>query len=145
MAEVFINSNDPISTKIFYRGQIVDADDDVEVNVYDITQDISISPLVNQANPIASLTAVKDETNLGSYSVFLPTSVTNRNKRLKVDWSYSVDGDEFQHTTFANVVTPYCNFAEAIEDLNIGTDPSDPNYKTYANLQSAELQSLTQS
>jgi hypothetical protein len=138
MAEVFIYSNDPINTKIFYRGQIVDADDEVEVNIYDITEDESVSPLVNQATPIASLTAVKDETNIGSYSAFLPTSATNRNKRLKVDWSYSVDGDEFQHTTFANVVTPYCNFAEAIEDLNIGTDPSDPNYKSYHELKMAE-------
>lgn len=138
MAEVFIHSNDPISTKIFFKGQIVDADDEVSVNVYDITQDLSVSPAVNPATPIATLTADKDETNIGSYSVFLPTTITNRNKRLQIDWSYYVDGLQFKHTTFSNVVTPYCNFAEAIEDLNIGTDPSDPNYKSYHELKMAE-------
>jgi hypothetical protein len=138
MAEVFIHSNDPINTKIFFKGQIVDADNTVSVNVYDITQDLSVSPAVNPATPIATLTATKDETNIGSYSVFLPTTVTNRNKRLQIDWSYYVEGSQFKHTTFSNVVTPYCNFAEAIEDLNIGTDPSDPNYKSYHELKMAE-------
>ena len=138
MAEVFIYSNDPINTKIFFRGQIVDADDEVTVNVYDITQDASVSPAVDPFEPIETLTATKDETNIGSYSVFLPTSITNRNKKLHIEWLYSIDGNEFKHTTFANVVTPYCNFAEAIEDLNIGTDPSDPNYKSYHELKMAE-------
>lgn len=138
MAEVFIYSNDPINTKIFFRGQIVDADDEVTVNVYDITQDASVSPAVDPFEPIETLTATKDETNIGSYSVFLPRSITNRNKKLHIEWLYSVDGNEFKHTTFANVVTPYCNFAEAIEDLNIGTDPSDPNYKSYHELKMAE-------
>lgn len=138
MAEVFIYSNDPISTKIFFRGQIVDADDEVSVRVYDITEDISVSPAINPLSPIATLTATKDETNIGSYSVFLPTTVTNRNKRLHLEWSYEVEGNQFKHTTFCNVVTPYCNFAEAIEDLNIGTDPSDPNYKSYHELKMAE-------
>lgn len=138
MAEVFIYSNDPISTKIFFRGQIVDADDEVSVRIYDITEDISVSPAINPLAPIATLTATKDETNIGSYSVFLPTTVTNRNKRLHLEWSYEVEGNQFKHTTFCNVVTPYCNFAEAIEDLNIGTDPSDPNYKSYHELKMAE-------
>lgn len=138
MAEVFIYSNDPINTKIFFRGQIVDADDEVTVNVYDITQDASVSPAVDPFEPIETLTATKDETNIGSYSVFLPRSITNRNKKLHIEWLYSIDGNEFKHTTFANVVTPYCNFAEAIEDLNIGTDPSDPNYKSYHELKMAE-------
>jgi hypothetical protein len=138
MAEVFINSNDPINTKIFYRGQIVDADNAVNVSVYDITQDVSISPAVSIEDPIYTYTAEKDETNIGSYSAFLTSAVTDRNKKLKLVWNYEIDGDNRHHVTYANVVTPYCNFAEAIEDLNIGTDPSDPNYKTYHELKMAE-------
>lgn len=138
MAEVFKNSNDPINTKIFFKGHIVDADGNVSVSVYDITKDAAIIPNINPAVPIATFTATKDETNIGSYSVFLSQSVTNRNKRLQLDWSYYVEGAQFKHTTFCNVVTPYCNFAEAIEDLNIGTDPSDPNYKSYHELKMAE-------
>jgi hypothetical protein len=138
MAEVFIRTNDPISTKIFFKGQIVDADGVVHVAVFDISEDISVSPAVNPSLAIATLTAIKDETNIGSYSVFLPTTVTNRNKKLKIEWSYLVEGISFSHITYVNVVTPYCNFAEAIEDLNIGTDPSDPNYKSYHELKMAE-------
>jgi len=138
MAEVFINSNDPVNTKIFYRGQIVDADGAVNVNVYDITEDVSVSPAVSIEDPIYTLTAEKDETNIGSYSAFLTSIVTDRNKRLKLVWDYDIDGEPRHHVTYANVVTPYCNFAEAIEDLNIGTDPSDPNYKSYHELKMAE-------
>lgn len=138
MAEVFINSNDPISTKIFYQGAIKDADGEVAVEIYDITEDKSIVPPINPTTIVDVKDAVKDETNAGSYTVYLAKNITDRSKNLKLKWKYDIDGVEFFHETFCDVVAPYCSFAEAIDDLNIGTDPSDPNYKSYHELKMAE-------
>lgn len=139
MAEVYVNSNSPASTKIIFGGEIINADGDyVMATVYDITEDPAISDPIDPEQPLFSLEATKIETDNGSYKINIPFSVTNRPKKLKVNWGYEVDGDEHQHYSYVDVVQPYCNLAEAIEDLNFGTDPSDPNYKTYHELVMAE-------
>ncbi|MFZ9740589.1 MAG: hypothetical protein ACO3DP_01220 [Candidatus Nanopelagicaceae bacterium] len=138
MAEVFVNSHDVVSTKIFYAGNIVDADGEVQAHVHDITEDISIVPPVDPSVPVLILTALKDETNIGSYSITIPSYINNREKKLLIEWSYFIDGEVVEHTTLVDVVKPYCSFGEAINDLNIGTDPSDPNYKSYNDLKLAE-------
>lgn len=138
MAEVFVNSHDVVSTKIFYAGNIVDADTDVHVHVYDITEDISVVPPVDSTEPVLTLLASKDETNIGSYSAIIPADISNREKKLLIEWNYTIEGDDVSHTTYVDVVKPYCSFGEAISDLNIGTDPSDPNYKSYSELKLAE-------
>ena len=68
----------------------------------------------------------------------MPYSITNRNKSLKLVWKYTVDSNEVQQETFVDVVTPYASLAEAIEDLGLGTDQSDPMYKSYHELVMAE-------
>jgi hypothetical protein len=68
----------------------------------------------------------------------LPFSYSVRNRKFKAVWSYTVNSVAGTHTTYINVVTPYINFGDTIENLNFGSDPSDPNYKTYKDLQIAE-------
>lgn len=138
MAEIYVNTNAPLKTKIFYGGEIVDADGTVTANIYDITQDPSIIPAIVPSTLIQSITATKSEVDMGSYYVNMPFSLTTRNKKLKIVWTYSVNSTTASHIAYLNIVTPYCNIDEAIEDLNIGTDPSDPNYKSYRDLQMAE-------
>jgi hypothetical protein len=139
MAEVYVNTNSPTSTKIVFGGEIINADGDyVMATVYDITEDPAVSPSVNPETPVLSVEATKIETDNGSYKINIPYHLTNRQKRLKVNWGYEINGESESHATFVEVVQPYCSIAEAIEDLGFGTDPSDPKYKTYHELVMAE-------
>lgn len=139
MAEIYINQTSPIKTKIFWGGEIVDADDDiVTARVYDITEDGTISPTINPSTVIVTLNATKLETDIGTYQIIIPFQYCNRNRKFKIVWSYEVGGVEASHVYYTDVVTPYANMADVLEDLNIGTDPSDPNYRTYHELQMAE-------
>jgi hypothetical protein len=138
MAEIYINSNSPIKTKIFWAGEILDPDNSVTVDVYDITKDPAISPTIDPTSLLLTTPAVKLENDFGTYQVVLPTAYTDRNRKFKLVWRYRINGSNFYHVSYTDVVTPYANLAEAIEDLGFGTDPSDPNYKTYHELQMAE-------
>ena len=138
MAEIYKDQTSPIKTKIFWGGELVDADDDVIAVVYDITEDNTISPTVNPNVPVGTFTATKLETDMGTYQVVLPLSLCRRNRKFKVEWRYEVEGKEASHIYFTDVVTPYANLSDIIDDLNFGTDTSDPNYKSYHELQMAE-------
>jgi hypothetical protein len=139
MAEVYVNSNSPTATKILYGGEIINADGDyVMATVYDITEDPAVDPAVDPETPILSVEATKIETDNGSYKINIPYHLTNRQKRFKINWGYEINGDTESHATYVDVVQPYCNLAEAIEDMNLGTDQSDPNFKTYHDLVMAE-------
>ena len=52
MAEVYKNSNAPISTKIFFGGEIVDADSTVLVQLYDITSPSASTNPYNPGTPV---------------------------------------------------------------------------------------------
>jgi hypothetical protein len=138
MAEIYKDQTSPIKTKIFWGGELVDADDDVIAVVYDITEDNTISPTVNPNVPVGTFTATKLETDMGTYQVVLALSLCRRNRKFKVEWRYEVEGNEASHIYFTDVVTPYANLSDIIDDLNFGTDTSDPNYKSYHELQMAE-------
>ena len=139
MAEVYVGSNDSVYTKIFWNNDIVNADGTVLVDIYDISQDPAVSPAIDPDHPIyEDVVASKSEIDNGTYSVTIPRAITNRNRKLKIVWRYSINGASTFHETSCDVVTSYVNFAEAIEDLNLGTDASDPNYKTYHQLRMAE-------
>jgi hypothetical protein len=138
MAEIYINSSSPTSTKIIYGGDIIDADGDVTAVLFDITEDPAVTPPVDPQIPVYIITATKVETDNGSYKFNIPYYLTDKYKNFKVLWQYEINGQPEQHFTLVDVVQPYCNIAEAIEDLNLGTDPSDPNYKSYHDLVMAE-------
>lgn len=138
MAEIYIDQTAPIKTKIFWAGEIVSADADVTATVYDITEDNTINPTVDPTEPIVTLTATKLETDEGTYQIVIPLEYCRRNRKFKIVWEYEVDGNAASHSYYTDVVTPYANLADVWEDLNFGTDPSDPNYKTYHEVQMAE-------
>jgi hypothetical protein len=139
MAEIHINTNSSVSTKIIYGGEVINADGDlVMATVYDITEDPALEVPVNPETPLFSSEAIKIETDNGSYKINIPYHQTSRLKNLKIRWGYNINGSAQQHFSTVNIVQPYCSLAEAIEDLNFGTDPSDPNYKTYHELVMAE-------
>lgn len=137
MAEIYVNSNSPIKTKIYWEGELIAPSGNVTAKVYDVTQnpDNVISP----TNLLLTLTATPVETDSGTYQIVLPFSYSAYPRKLKIVWEYSISGPTTgTHTTYVNVVTPYISINEQIDELNFGSDPSDPNYKTYADLQMAE-------
>jgi len=139
MAEIYRNTVTPVKTKIFWNNEIVNADDDeVTVEVYDITNDITADPPVNPNTIISTMSATKVETDIGTYEISLSRFYTDRPRKFKLVWLYNIGGLNGEHATYLDVVTPYCSFAEVIDDLQLGTDPSDPKYKTYHELSMAE-------
>lgn len=138
MAEIYIDQTAPIKTKIFWAGEIVDADANVIATIYDITEDSTINPTVDPDTAILTLTATKLETDGGTYQIVIPIEYCRRNRKFKIVWSYTINGISASHIYYTDVVTPYANMADVWEDLNFGTDSSDPNYKTYHEVQMAE-------
>ena len=136
--EILIGSNSPINHKIFWKGALTDADSLPVVKVYDITEDPAVYPVLDPETEIVSLTSEKSETDPGSYSVYLPLGLTNRKRKLKLIWQYYVEstGATKEQTVF--VTQPYADIAQAMDSLGVSSDPSDPNYKTYAELCAAE-------
>ena len=138
MAEIYVNSNTPIKTKIYWEGELVAPSGNVTAAIYDITEDPTISPAILPTTVLTTLTATPVETDIGTYQVVLPFSYSVRNRKFKVVWSYTVNSIAGTHIAYVDVVTPYINFGDTIDNLNFGSDPSDPNYKTYRELQVAE-------
>lgn len=142
MAEVYINSNDLVYTKIFWQNSIVNADADVLVDIYEVKRNLDVhssaDPIYEETLLLGNRISSRSETDEGTYFVEIPKSVTSTNKDIKLTWKYSINGTSTSHNSYCNIVTPYCSLAEAMEDLNIGSDPSDPNYKSYHDLRMAE-------
>jgi hypothetical protein len=132
MAEIYKSQTSPINTKIYWGGEITDADGAVTAVVKEVTANGTVYPT------LATYTATKLESDIGTYQITIPYSLTTVTKKLRITWTYQVGGVEGQNTQIVDIVTPYVNIAEVIDDLNFGTDPSDPNYKTYGELQLAE-------
>jgi hypothetical protein len=138
MAEIYVNSNTPIKTKIYWEGELVIPDGNVTAAVYDITEDPAITPAILPTTVLTTLTATAVETDTGTYQVVLPFSYSVRNRKFKLVWSYVVSSVSGTHITYVDVATPYINLNEHIDSLNLGSDPSDPNYKTYNDIRVAE-------
>jgi hypothetical protein len=138
MAEIYKDQTSPVKTKIFWGGELTDVDGNVTAVVYDITEDDTISPSIDPDVPVGTYTATKSETDMGTYQIVIPFSLCRRNRKFKIEWRYVIGGSNASHIYFIDVVTPYANISDVIDDLGFGTDPSDPNYKTYHELQMAE-------
>ena len=138
MAEVYLNSNSPIYHSVYWHGDLTDADSLPTVLVYDITEDPAISPPINPGTLLRTLDSVKMENDMGTYAVYLPLDYTTRTRQFKLVWQYSVNGTFItkEHRVF--IITPYTDITQAARELGFGTDPSDPQYKTYEDLADAE-------
>lgn len=138
MAEIYVGSNFPTRTTIFYAGELYSATGPVTVKVYDVTEDPAITPPINPGTIIYEVEATQLETDPGTYQVVLPFDITLRPRELKLIWTYQVGTEIDQHISHLDVVTPYVDVSEVMQDLNFGLDMSDPNYKTYHEIMMAE-------
>ena len=138
MAEIYVGSNFPVRTTIFYAGELYSEGATVIVDVYDVTEDPAITPPINPGYLISQLTATQLETDPGTYQVILPMTLTSRPRSFKLNWKYTVGSEQVLHTSYLDIITPYADIAEIMQDLNLGLDQSDPNYKTYHEIIMAE-------
>jgi hypothetical protein len=137
MAEVLIRTQSPVTHQVFWNGDIATPDSTPIVKLYDITDDPSINPLINPTQLLETLTAVLDENNPGTYTVYVPYEYTDRNRTLRLQWEYTIEGTNVDRTDEVFVVTPYVDFNH-VQDLGFSTDSSDPNYRSYKDLVRAE-------
>lgn len=136
--EILIGSNSPINHKIFWKGILTDADSLPQVEVYDITEDPAVSPAIDPNTYITRINAEKSENDPGTYNMYLPLSLTDRKRQLKLIWKYNVEATPATKTHNVFVTQPYTDIAQAMDALGVSSDASDPNYKTYAELCAAE-------
>jgi hypothetical protein len=138
MAEVLINTNSPVGLKVFWKGQPYTPDSNPIVKIYDITEDPAITPAVLVGQLLATITSTKVEVDEGSYEAHPPLSLTTRNRTLKFVWQYDIEGESITKEMKVFIVTPYADLTNACNCLGFGSDPSDPNHKTYRELMAAE-------
>jgi hypothetical protein len=135
--EIYVGSTVPVKHKIFWRGEPTDADSNPIVAVYDVRNDPETT--INPSTPLYSgLTTQKSETDIGVYTLNLPVDATYKARDLRLVWSYTVQGSSQSRGHKLFVVQPYADLAQVYEYLRIGNDPSDPNYKSYEEIVSAE-------
>lgn len=134
--EILVGTNAPIKHKVYWRGAPSDADSAPTAKIYDV----SLDPLynINPGTVLSTLVSTKIETDVGVYEVYPPISLVNRDRRMVIKWEYSVNGESLEKTDDLIVVTPYVDITQAGEELGLGSDPSDPNYKTYFQIVQAE-------
>ena len=136
--EILVNSNAPITHKVFWQGQLTSADSNPVVKIYDITEDPAVTPAINPGTVLATITSVKSEVDEGTYHLYLPFDFTNRQRQLRLNWTYSVNGEQAYKNHKIYVQTPYVDLAQAVDALGLGSDFSDPNNKSYMELSNAE-------
>jgi hypothetical protein len=137
--EIQVGYNPPVKHKIYWGGELVDLGNaTVQVDVYDVTEDPAITPAINPGVKLSTLVAEKSEVDLGTYYLILPMEYVDRQRDLRLVWKYTVNFYPVtkEHKVF--VVTPYADLAQAVDYLKIGSDPSDPNYKTFQEICDAE-------
>lgn len=136
--EIIVGTNAPVRQRVFWKGEIAQADSLPIVKFYDITEDPAIDPSINPQSILATQESEESETDFGVYIVYPPLSLTDRPRSLKLVWEYEIDGEPVtkEHKLF--VVRPYTDLIQAAESLGFGFDQSDPNYKTFSDLIAAE-------
>jgi len=136
--EIIVGTNAPVRQRVFWKGEIAQADSLPIVKFYDITEDPAIDPSINPQSILVTQESEESETDFGVYIVYPPLSLTDRTRSLKLVWEYEIDGEPVtkEHKLF--VVRPYTDLTQAAESLGFGFDQSDPNYKTFSDLIAAE-------
>jgi hypothetical protein len=137
MAEILLNSQSPITHQIFWNGDVATPDALPVVRIYDVTNDPAISPSISPTQILATLISSADENNPGTYVVNVPYQYTDRNKTLRLRWSYSINSTPIEMYDEVYVITPYVDFNH-VQDLGFSIDSSDPQYRSYKELVRAE-------
>lgn len=136
--EVLIGTNLPVKHKIFWAGELTDADSNPSVSIYDITEDPAISPPIDPGTILATRSGQKSETDPGTYYIIIPQELCDRERTLNIVWTYSINYIPITKIHKIFVTTPYTDISQALDVINYSVDPSDPDYKSFFELAEAE-------
>lgn len=130
MHQILRGTTDTLELMIYDNEQLCNADGSVLATIVDADYpDTTIA---------SNLVAVNDP-DIGKYTVALPVTYTSLNRVLKVTWEYEINGNETSQEDFYEVYTPYASVSDIMNYFNFGTRPSDINYKSVEEVQSAEF------
>ena len=128
MIELTVNSSHRIDIIVVKDDQSVEADATPTYEVYDAdTSDLLIDG-----------TASVDANDVGRYYVNIGGNLTSFDRTLKVTWQYQLDGVTIVGDEYTVISTPYAEIGEIIDELGLGTEPTDLNFYPYAKLRAAE-------
>ncbi len=130
MHQIIRGTTSTAEIEIYYNKELTNADGDVLVTIVDADypETVLITDGVAYNDPI-----------LGKYTYDMGADVTSLNRVLKVVWSYTINTKSTYQEDFYDVYTPYASVSDIIEYYNFGTRPSDINYKSDQEIQSAEF------
>lgn len=128
MIELTVNSSHRIDIIVVKDDQSVLPD---ETPVY-VVSDADTGDILKEG------TALVDPNDIGRYYVNIGGNLTGFDRTLKVSWTYDLDGSTINGDEYTVISTPYAEIGEIIDELGLGTEPTDLNFYPYAKLRAAE-------
>lgn len=128
MIELAVNSSHRIDIVVIKDDQSVEPDATPTYIVYD----------ADTLDVLKQGTASIDTNDVGRYYINISGNLTGFDRTLKVTWEYDLDGFTITGDEFTVISTPYAEIGEIIDELGLGTEPTDLNFYPYAKLRAAE-------
>jgi len=129
MHQIRRGTTETAEIEIYSNNQLINADGDVTVTVFDADYGTQVGPGGIAFNDPA----------LGKYTFDLDSTYTSLNRVLQIIWSYSINGKQTSQEDFYEAYTPYATVSDIIDYYGFGTRPSDLNYRSESEIQSAEF------
>ena len=130
MHQIVRGTTDTAELEIYYKKELTNADGDVKVTIVDADYPSTV---------IASNITAYNDPEVGKYTLDILPTYTVLNRVLKFTWSYTINGYQTSQEDFYEVYTPYASISDIIEYFNFGTRPSDLNYRSEQEIESAEF------
>ena len=129
MHQIIRGTTETAEVEIYSNNQLINADGDVIVTVFDADYGTQVGPGGVAFNDPA----------LGKYTFDLDSTYTSLNRVLQVIWSYSINGKQTSQEDFYESYTPYATASDIIDYYGFGTRSSDVNYRSQDEIQAAEF------
>lgn len=129
MHQIRRGTTETAEVEIYSNNQLINADGDVIVTVFDADYGTQVGPGGVAFNDPA----------LGKYTFDLDSTYTSLNRVLQVIWSYSINGKQTSQEDFYESYTPYATVSDIIDYYGFGTRSSDVNYRSQDEIQAAEF------
>jgi hypothetical protein len=124
-------SKQKIYLNVYSDGVLTQATSIPTLSIYDADDDTTA--LTGYSN-----ITVVDENTAGVYSYTITPALTQINRVLKFVWSYSLNSVSTSETQLYDIETTYSTVSEIQDFLGFGSSPSEINYKSPKEIESAE-------
>jgi hypothetical protein len=129
MHQIRRGTTETAEVEIYSNNQLVNADGDVTVTVFD----------ADYGTQVGTSGVAFNDPALGKYTFDLDSAYTYLNRVLQVVWSYTLNGKATSQEDFYEAYTPYASVSDIIDYYGFGTRASDLNYRSQDEIQSAEF------